>query len=520
VYKPGTRPRPPLVGLAGASLAISAPEILSAQGIVKHFGATAALCGANVALRRGEVHALLGENGAGKSTLVKILVGALQPDAGEIQLAGDPLRLSSVRDAVKLGIIPVYQHLTLMPHLSVRENLFAFELAEGAFFRGLPRSATAERARSMLGHVGLTIDPDTPVERLPLAQRQLVEIARGISRQCRALVLDEPTATLNRVEVERLFAAIRTVCSGGASVLFISHKIDEVQKIADRISVLRDGQSVIEGAPCRALSTAAVIEAMVGRSFEATKKRRPEPRKIVLRAQALSLRNRFHDVSLAVRQREILGVVGLVGSGALELGAALAGASSELRGQLDVNGRAFPHNNRVAAHSMRIGLIPADREQEGVFRGLSIVENASASILGALSPAGWLSRRREAQHVRVWVERLSVVPADLDIAIERLSGGNQQKVIVIRNLMIAGMTLLVALEPTRGVDIAARDEIHNAIVDAAEQGAAVIVASSDLDEVVALSHRILVMRGGRMVGELPADSEPSLLLARLTGAAP
>jgi ABC-type sugar transport system ATPase subunit len=493
-------------------------SILIASGIAKSFGTTRALRDGHLVLNAGEVHALMGENGAGKSTFVKILVGALVPDAGEIRLLGRPLRLNGVAAAVAAGLVPVYQHLTLMPHLSVRENLLAFAIAAGSGWRPTPARRGQRRVSEILTAVGLELDPETPVASLSIGEQQLVEIARALASDCQVLILDEPTATLNRREVDQLFAALRRICAQGRAVLFISHRLDEIQEIADRITVFRDGAAVIRGAARGLLTVADVVTAMIGRTIEAGTLDLPAAGPLLLRLRNASLNNVFSGVSFDLRRSEILGLVGLVGSGALELGEALAGATLFSGGLLEVSDHRLNVNSRHAALRAGIGLVPADREVEGMFATLSVADNALASAFPQISRLGWLSAAAGDALLRPWSEQLALSPPDPKRNIGVLSGGNQQKVLVIRTLVTTGMQILVALEPTRGVDVGARQVIHRALADAAHAGLGVIVCSSDLEEILMLCHRVIVIRDGRAVAEVPRGSGATPILQELTGA--
>ena len=493
--------------------------ILVASGIAKSFGTTHALRDGDLVLQAGEVHALMGENGAGKSTLVKILVGALQPDAGELRLHGRPLQLGGVADAVAAGLVPIYQHLTLLPHLSVRENLLAFDLAAGSGWRMTPARRGAQRVGEMLAAVGLTLDPERPVASLSIGEQQLVEIARGLARDCQVLILDEPTATLNRREVDQLFVALRRICAQGRAVLFISHRLDEIENVADRITVFRDGVATVRGAARGALTVSDIIEAMIGRQLDVNELDLPSPGPLLLRLRDASLNNVFSGVGFELHRSEILGVVGLVGSGALELGQALAGALPMGRGSIELAGRPLDLESRRAALRAGIGLVPADREVEGIFPTLSVSDNALASAFRHLSRLGWVRQSAGKALLQPWMERLALSPPDPERNVTALSGGNQQKLLVIRALIAMGMRLLVALEPTRGVDVGAREVIHRALADVAREGLGVIVLSSDLEELLVLCHRVIVIRGGHVVAELPRGAGPARILRELTGAA-
>jgi ABC-type sugar transport system ATPase subunit len=499
---------------------VTQEPILVASGIAKSFGSTRALRDGNLVLNAGEVHALMGENGAGKSTLVKILVGALAPDAGEIRLHGRKLRPGRVAEAVAAGLVPVYQHLTLLPHLSVRENLLAFDIAAGSGWRPTPAGRDAGRVDAILAAVGLALDPETPVASLSIGEQQLVEIARGLARDCQVLILDEPTATLNRREVDQLFAALRRICEQGRAVLFISHRLDEISAIADRVTVFRDGVATIRGAARGSFTMADIVTAMIGRTVAAGNVQLPVPGPVLLRLRDAHMGDAFAGVEFDLHAGEILGLVGLVGSGALEIGQALAGALPLTTGSIEFAGRTLISlEGRRAALRAGVGLVPADREAEGMFATLPVADNALASAFPQLSWLGWLRAAAGRALLRPWIERLALSPPEPERNIGSLSGGNQQKVLVIRALIAEGMRLLIALEPTRGVDIGAREIIHQAIADAARAGLGVIVLSSDLEELLLLCHRVIVIRDGRVVAEVPRGAGPAPILRELTGAA-
>jgi ABC-type sugar transport system ATPase subunit len=492
-------------------------DVLRATGITKRFGATVALDSVGITLRPGEVHALLGENGAGKSTLVKILVGAQRPDSGSLTVDDQPVDFHSVRDAVAHGVVPIYQQLSLLPHLSVTENLFAFELARGAGWRRTRKSWGAE-ARKALDALGLEVDENARVGDLSLAERQLIEIARSALVDCRLLVLDEPTTALTAREVEQLFTVVRNLRDRGRAVLFISHRLEEVMAISDRISVLRNGRSELRDVPMAGLTSGDVIRAMVGSDVEPVETSGSASGEPVLEARGLSSPGAFDDVSLTVHRGEVVGVVGLIGSGAMALAEVLAGARPGT-GSVAVDGKALRLGSRRGALRSGVGYLPGDRDRDGVFPTLTVLNNASASALDVIAAWGTVNRNREARAVGARLTALSVKPADPQAPITALSGGNQQKVLLARMLSGRPAKVLVAAEPTRGVDIGARRDIHQALRDDAQRGAAVLMMSTDLDEVVALADRVLVMRAGRLVAELPATVGAHGVLAHMTGAA-
>lgn len=493
--------------------------LLEARGIVKTFGSTCALDGADLTVRPGEVHALLGENGAGKSTLIKTLVGVHQPDAGTLRLDGQRLELRGVADGLAHRIAPVYQQLSLLPHLTVGENLSAFDLATGPGWQPVRRSLEqAARAREALALVGLDTALATVVEDLSRAERQLVEIARAVLRECRLLILDEPTTSLGGDEIEHLFDVMRRLTAGGGSVLFISHRLDEVTQIANTLTVLRNGRTVVDAQPTTGVTRTEIVDAMAGEptNFDALARQRSGD--IVLEASGLRTGALSGGVDLSVSAGEIVGLVGLIGSGAVLVAETIAGLHAARAGEVRIDGRPLRLGDRAGALARGVGLIPGHRDRDGLFPTLSVLENASASVLRALSRRGRIDRRRERQLLGRHLRALSVRPDDPGASITALSGGNQQKVMVARTLAAETRRLLVAIEPTAGVDVAARHDIHRAMAEAAAGGMGVLMASTDLDEVLALSTRVIVMRRGQVVAELMPEAGVAAIVATLTGA--
>lgn len=490
---------------------------LAMRDIAKRYGATCALRSADLILRAGRVHALLGENGAGKSTLVKIIVGAVKPDSGSVALSGKPVAFRSVAEAIAAGIVPIYQHLSLFPELSILDNLSAFQLAAGR--AGLSRKALVPRdeARAWLARVGLDLDLDRAVSSLSLGERQLLEIARGVGRNCRILVLDEPTAALNGAEAERLFAVVRDLCAGGTAVLFISHKFDEIERLADEVTVLRDGATVIDAAPIGRHDRATLVKAMLGMQVEHEHRSgsaRAEPVLIAVDVR----RAKGQPLDLTVRAGEIVGLAGLVGSGALAIAATMAGAAPG-QGAIAVGEHSFALGDRREAVRLGVAYVPADRHAEGLFPPVSAIGNASASSLGLFSARGLFGKARERNAIEPLLRRLHLHPARPDAEAASFSGGNQQKLLIARCLALPNLRALVLLEPTRGVDVAARAMIHRAIIEMARNGVAVLVASSDLDELTALCDRYLVVRDGMIAQELPGGASTEAIMAALAGKA-
>ncbi|MBN6054276.1 sugar ABC transporter ATP-binding protein [Nonomuraea sp. RK-328] len=475
-------------------------DILRAEGLRKQFPGVLALDGVDLSLRAGEVHVLLGENGAGKSTLIKILSGAYHPDGGRVLMDGRPVRIRSAGDARALGIATIYQEFNLVPQLTVAENL---ALGRPPRRFGLVDRARMERdATDLLARVDVRVDPRTPVGRLGIARMQMVEIAKALALDARILIMDEPTAVLTTGEVEKLFAIVRQLRDEGVSIVFITHHLEEIPQIGDRVTVLRDGRSVAE-VPASTPHD-ELVRLMVGRPIDQQYPReRARPGEPLLRVEGLTRRGVFADVSFEVRAGEVVGVAGLVGAGRTEVARAVFGADHYDAGEVTVNGRRLPPGDVHAAMEAGLGLVPEDRKGQGLVLGAAVDENLGLVTLRDATRAGFVDRKGQRTAAAKVAGRLGIRMAGLDQEVRTLSGGNQQKV-VIGKWLVAGARVLILDEPTRGVDVGARVEIYQLVNELTAAGDAVLMISSDLPEVLGMSDRILVMARGRLVGELPA----------------
>ena len=471
------------------------PEsLLEVNNVGKRFGGVVALRDARLEVRSGEVHALIGENGAGKSTLARIIAGAVRADGGNFAVDGRAVAISSPLDAQRLGIGIIHQELDLFPHLSAGENMvignLRFHEGRWARFRRME-----EFCRPFLEQVGLTCGVREPASSLSIGQRQLLAIARALAMDARLLLMDEPTSSLFDDAVERLFGLIRRLRSRGVSVVYVSHKMDEILRLCDRVTVLRDGQTV---ATREAASTGSgeLIRMMVGRELDLS----AGPRKrawgeTVLEVERLST-YRLRDVSFTVHRGEVLGVAGLVGAGRSELGAALFGLDRIRSGSIRLGGA--PVSVRSPREAMRrgIGLVPEDRRVQGLMMSMSVRENGSLATLGRAQTLGFIRGKRESGELQTVAAQLALHSPSLETCVGHLSGGNQQKVLLARWLLLHPEVLFLD-DPTRGIDVAAKQDIYRIVEELAEAGKAVILVSSELPELLRCCHRILVMREGR-----------------------
>ena len=490
-------------------------EPLHLRGITKSYYGIAALEAVDFDLRPGEIHALVGENGAGKSTLVKIIGGVVRPDGGELLLGDHSVRFASPHDALAVGIAVIHQEPHLIPSLSVAENLYAGHIAVRRRF-GVPlvdRRAMADGAREILGPIGVRLNPGQPVWTLWAAQRQLVEIGKALVHGACFLVMDEPTASLEPAEVKELLALMAKLRASGAGIVFVSHKIDEVLAIADRVTVLRDGRR-IAAEPVAALNGRELVRLIVGGDIsgvEARPDRKPGVERLSVRVRLGS-----RPVDVRVSKGEIVSVTGLMGAGASDLLRAVGGAQPQSVEDAKVDGVPASLRHPAEALACGVGMIPEDRK-DGLIPTLSVAENIVLSCLARVSWCGFLSRRRIRVLAQRFVDGLGVKTPGLWVAVRELSGGNQQKVVLGR-LLASGATVLAADEPTHGVDVNARAEIHRLLVGYARDGGSILMSSADLPEVLDLSDRIIVLRRGEVAGEFPRRcATPAKLLACAAG---
>jgi rhamnose transport system ATP-binding protein len=492
-----------------------AAPILALEDAAKSYGAVHALRHGTLALRPGEVRALVGENGAGKSTLVKLLGGVVRLDDGRMLVDSEPVDFHSPTDARDAGIAVIYQEPTLFPDLSVAENVVMGGHPLGAM-RRIDRRAMHRDVQAQLDRLGVRLDAERPVRGLSIADQQIVEIAKALSFDARVLIMDEPTAALSGPEVERLFGVVRTLRDRGAAVLFISHRLEEVFALCDTVTVMRDGE-IVHDAATADLTPDEVVRRMVGRELSALfPKEETATGAPVLRVHRLTREGVFTDISFEVRAGEIVALAGLVGAGRSEVARAIFGIDRADAGHVEVDGTRLPNQRPTAAMRAGIGFVPEDRRQQGLVMELSIARNATLTRMGALSRGGLIRGRAERALAADWATRLQLRFHRLDDPVGYLSGGNQQKVVLAKWLATEPKVLIVD-EPTRGIDVGTKAEVHRLLSELAGR-VAVLMISSELPEVLGMADRVLVMHEGRLTGELSrAEADEERVMRAATG---
>ncbi len=477
---------------------------LQMKGITKTFPGVRALSDVGFEVRRGEVHALLGENGAGKSTLMKILAGAQPMDSGEILIDGKPVHITSPQKAMELGISIIYQEFNLVPYLNAAENIYLGREPKAAIPGFVDFSTMYSEAQKVIDNLGVKLNVRTPVNRLSVAQQQMVEIGKATSRNATIIAMDEPSATLTDHELESLFALIHSLKEKGVSIIYISHRLEEIFQIADRVTVLRDGHYV-GTKDVSELDKDEMIRMMVGRELkEKIPKQTCEIGDTALEVRSLNRKGVLEDINLKVRKGEVLGIAGLVGAGRTELARAIFGADPIDSGEIILDGKAVNIRSPRDAIRLGIGLVTEDRKSLGLILGMVVRENISLANLDALTKLGFVNHREERRAALQFIEDLMIKTPSCEQQVQNLSGGNQQKVVLAKWLFTQSKVLIFD-EPTRGIDVGSKVEIYQLMNRLAANGAAIIMISSELPEVLGMSDRIVVMHEGRITGELSRE---------------
>ncbi|WP_435239409.1 sugar ABC transporter ATP-binding protein [Streptomyces sp. YPW6] len=503
-----THAPPPHAETAGAA---AARPVLEARSVSKRFPGVVALDDVSFALRAGEVHALVGENGAGKSTLIKVLTGVHRSDEGEVRVSGEPVRFARPFEAQQAGISTIYQEVNLVPLMSIARNVFLGREPKNRF--GLIDFSRMHRETSaLLDGFGVRVDPKRPLHTLGIGTQQMVALARAVSVRARVVIMDEPTSSLEPREVETLFGVIENLRGQGIAVLYVSHRMDELYRICDRVTVLRDGRHIHTGelAP---LDRMRLVSMMLGRDMAEVRRDgltgfaaegHDTARAPVLTATGLERNHQLHDISVELYAGEVLGLGGLLGSGRSETAKALTGALPLDGGEIAVGGKRIGRPTPAAAIRAGISMLPEDRKAEGIVPGLSVRENIVLAAMPRLSRAGIVSRAKQDRIVGIFMERLRIKASSPEQKVGELSGGNQQKVLLARWLCLEPTVLLLD-EPTRGIDVGAKAEVQSLIDELAREGLAVLLISSDIEELIEGADRIVVLRGGAVAGELAGD---------------
>ena len=494
------------------------PVALQLVQVRKSFGPVVALRSGSLSVSSGSIHALVGENGAGKSTLVKIVAGVYQRDGGDLLLHGESVDFASTAASKDAGIAVIYQEPTLFPDLSVTENIFMGRQPLGTG-RRIDRKAMHDEALELFSRLGVHLDPRRLAEGLSIADQQIIEIAKAISLDASVLIMDEPTAALSGVEVERLFAVARSLRDEGRALVFISHRFDEVFALCDQVTVMRDGDYVSTD-PIEDTTSAQIVAKMVGREVDDLFPKTPATiGDTVLEVRGLESAGVFHGVDFDVRSGEIVALAGLVGAGRSEIARAVFGIDAYDAGTVTLKGRPVPPRNPRAAVRAGIGFVPEDRRQQGLVTDASVAHNVASVIRKRIARWGLLTTGRETESAEPWAGRLEVKTNALDMHATTMSGGNQQKV-VIAKWLATNPALLIIDEPTRGIDIGTKAEVHRLISELAGQGMAILMISSELPEVLGMADRVLVVAEGRITADIDrADATPESVMTAATGSA-
>jgi rhamnose transport system ATP-binding protein len=490
--------------------------LLQMSGVQKRFGGAVALQGANLSIRAGEIHALLGENGAGKSTMLKVLAGVHVNDGGTIKLGGKDFRTGSPQDSIEQGIAVIYQEPSLFLDLTLAENVFIGRQPKKG--RIIDWKFAQNEAKRLFKELGVDLDPKRQARGLSIADQQVVEIAKALSMNANIILMDEPTAALSATEVERLMTVMKSLKAANKAVIFVSHRLDEVFAISDFITVMRDGATVSENL-VEKTDLQKVIKEMVGRELtEMFPKTENKIGSVVLEVNDLTNPAYFRNISFNVKKGEIVALAGLVGAGRSEVARAIFGVDKYETGSVKINGKALPAGSPVAAMKEKIALVPEDRRQQGLFMVAGVNRNISIESFTNLVDRGLINFKRERELTNTWKEKLSIKFSNQNDPVERLSGGNQQKT-VLAKWLATDPDLLIVDEPTRGIDVATKAEVHRLINQAASEGKAVLMISSELPEVLGMADRIIVMREGRQVAELSRKeaTQEKVISAATTG---
>ena len=500
----------------GVVVATKGELLLQMSGVQKRFGGAVALQGANLSIRAGEIHALLGENGAGKSTMLKVLAGVHVNDGGTIKLGAKDFRTGSPQDSIEQGIAVIYQEPSLFLDLTLAENVFIGRQPKKG--RIIDWKFAQNEAKRLFKELGVDLDPKRQARGLSIADQQVVEIAKALSMNANIILMDEPTAALSATEVERLMTVMKSLKAANKAVIFVSHRLDEVFAISDFITVMRDGATVSDN-PVEKTDLQKVIKEMVGRELtEMFPKTENKIGSVVLEVNDLTNPAYFRNISFNVKKGEIVALAGLVGAGRSEVARAIFGVDKYETGSVKINGKALPAGSPVAAMKEKIALVPEDRRQQGLFMVAGVNRNISIESFTNLVDKGLINFKRERELTNTWKEKLSIKFSNQNDPVERLSGGNQQKT-VLAKWLATDPDLLIVDEPTRGIDVATKAEVHRLINQAASEGKAVLMISSELPEVLGMADRIIVMREGRQVAELSRKeaTQEKVISAATTG---